>query len=198
MRIEFGVEVNPKFMRSRLHEFDVAVVAAGARIDMGAYAHVEGRERLVDALDVASGRIRPGKRVVVIGGGKIGLVLAESLAKLGAQLTVVETEKRIAGDVMPTFKWRHTAWVEELGISVRTCARLLRVTEEGVVVVDTKGEETAIAADTVIAASPRRSNQELFADFEWMVDELHGCGDALMPRGIDAAIHEGYRLGCRV
>jgi 2,4-dienoyl-CoA reductase (NADPH2) len=50
----------------------------------------------------------------------------------------------------------------------------------------------------VIAASPRKSNQELFAQFEWMVDELHGCGDALMPRGIDAAIHEGYRLGCRV
>ncbi len=58
-----------------------------------------------------------------------------------------------------------------------------------------KGEETFVAADTVIAAGPRKSNQELFREFEWMIDELHGCGDALMPRGLDAAIHEGYRLG---
>jgi 2,4-dienoyl-CoA reductase (NADPH2) len=31
-----------------------------------------------------------------------------------------------------------------------------------------------------------------------MVDELHGIGDAIMPRGLDQAIHEGYRLGCRL
>lgn len=53
-------------------------------------------------------------------------------------------------------------------------------------------------ADTVIATAPRHSNQELFHELEWMIDELHGCGDALIPRGIDAAIHEGYRLGARI
>jgi 2,4-dienoyl-CoA reductase (NADPH2) len=72
------------------------------------------------------------------------------------------------------------------------------VTASSAVVADAKGAVTEIAADSVIAASPRKSNQELFAEFEWMVDELHGCGDSLMPRGIDAAIHEGYRLGCRI
>ena len=198
VEVRFGTEANAKFMRSVLHRFDVCVVAAGARTDMGAYARLEGRERLVDALEVAQGRVQLGRQVVVIGGGKIGLAIAESLAKLGAQLTVIEADKRIAGDVIPTFKWRHTAWLEELGVDVRTSTRLVRVTASAAVVVDGKGAETQIPADTVVAAAPRRSNQELFAEFEWMVDELHGCGDALMPRGIDAAIHEGYRLGCRV
>ena len=198
VEMKFNTVANAKLMRSVLHQYDVCVVAAGARIDMEAYAHIEGRERLVDALDLAQGRVQPGKCVLVIGGGKIGLVLAESLAKAGAAVTVIEAEKRIAGDVMPTFKWRHSTWVEELGIAVRTSTRLVRVTADGAVVADAKGVETALLADTVIAASPRKSNQELFAEFEWMVDELHGCGDALMPRGIDAAIHEGYRLGCRV
>jgi 2,4-dienoyl-CoA reductase (NADPH2) len=58
--------------------------------------------------------------------------------------------------------------------------------------------EIFIPADTVIAAGPRKSNQEMFRDFEWMIDELHGCGDAIMPRGLDAAIQEGYRLGVRI
>jgi len=31
-----------------------------------------------------------------------------------------------------------------------------------------------------------------------MIDELHGCGDAILPRGLEAAIQEGYRLGVRI
>jgi 2,4-dienoyl-CoA reductase (NADPH2) len=198
VKLQFKTEASPKFMRSVLHQYDVCVVAAGARVDMNAYAHVEGREQLVDALDVAAGKVETGKRVVMLGGNKVGLVVAESLAKSGAEVTLIEPGKRIAEDVMPTFKWRHTAWVEELEIRVLTLARLLKITADGVVVSDSKNSEITIPADTVIAAAPRRSNQELFAEFEWMVDELHGCGDALMPRGLDAAIHEGYRLGVRI
>jgi len=198
VKLVLRTEANPKFMRSVLHQYDVCVVAAGARVDLQAYAHIEGRERIVDALEVAAGREAAGKRVVVIGGNKVGLVVAESLGKAGSEVVLLESGKRIAEDVMPTFKWRHTAWVEELGIRVLTATRLLKVTPLGVLVADAKGAQTTLPADTVIAAAPRRSNQELFAEFEWMVDELHGCGDALMPRGLDAAIHEGYRLGVRL
>ena len=198
VKMQFGTEANPRFMRSVLHQYDVCVVAAGARVDMAAYAHVEGRERIADALDVVAGRVAAGKRVVVLGGNKVGLVLAESLRKRGAEVTVIEPGKRIAEDVMPTFKWRHTAWLEELEIRALVSTHLVRVTADCAIVEDAKGARTVIPADTVIAAAPRRSNQELFGEFEWMVDELHGCGDALMPRGLDAAIHEGYRLGVRI
>ena len=198
IEIKFNTEANAKFMRSVLHQYDACVVATGAGIDLSAFRHVEGHERLVDALEVVRGRVKTGKRVVVIGAGKVGLVLAESLAKSGMEVTLVEEEKRIAGDVMPTFKWRHSAWVEELGIKTHTSSRPKRITAEGVTVVDAKGAETFVPADTVIAASPRKPNQALFHEFEWMVDELHGCGDSLIPRGMDAAILEGYRLGVRI
>jgi len=198
VKLQFNTEANPKFMRSVLHQYDVCVVAAGARVDREAFAHLEGGERIVDALDVAAGRVTAGKRVVVLGANKVGLVVAESLRKRGAEVTLVEPGKRIAEDVMPTFKWRHTSWLEELEIRVLTQTRLERVTAESAIVVDAKGAQTVIPADSVVAAGPRRSNQELFTQFEWMVDELHGCGDVLMPRGLDAAIHEGYRLGVRI
>jgi len=42
---------------------------------------------------------------VVIGRGKVGLTIAEALRKnQGADVTVVEKNKRIAGDVKPSFK----------------------------------------------------------------------------------------------
>ena len=204
MAAKLGIEVrlttavDPKMMRSVLHQFDVAVVAAGARVDLRALPAPEEEGLLVEAIDFALGKRRPGRRFVVLGGGKVGLTLAESLKSSGAEVVVVERERRVAGDVMPSWKWRHAAWIEELDIPTMTGCRVTRIAKAGVTVVDGKGSETTLPADTVIAASPVRGSQELFAELEWSIDELHGCGDAMVPRGLTQAIHDGYRLGCRL
>lgn len=197
--IRLNTEVHAKFMRSVLHQYDVCVIAAGASADRTHYESMEGADLMVDALDVAHGRVAAGKRVVVIGGGKVGLTIAEALRKnQGAEVTVVERNKRIAGDVKPSFKWRHASWVEELGIACLTSSRLLKVTRDGVTVRDGKGKETVLPADTVIFADGAKPAHDLFHEFEWMVDELHGVGDAMIPRGLEQAIQEGFRLGVRL
>jgi 2,4-dienoyl-CoA reductase (NADPH2) len=198
VELRLNTQADAKFMRSVLHDFDVCIVAAGARTDMAVFQYLEGADLLVDALEVAHGRAQVGKRVVMIGGGMIGLTISEFLAKTGHEVTVVEKDKRIGGDIMPTFKWRHTAWVDELGIQSVTSAQLVKVSKEGATVKTAKGEEKFIPADSVIVSSPRKANHDLFHEFQWMVDELHGGGDATVPRGLDQAIQEGYRLGCRI
>lgn len=198
IEMRFNTEANAKFMRSILHQFDVCLIAAGARTDMSWYRNVEGCERLVDALDLAHGKVAPAKRIVMIGAGKIGLTLAESLTTKGHEVVLVEEDKRIAGDVIPSFKWRHSAWVEELEIRTLTSTQLVAVTEDGARVRNNKGEEIFLPADMVVASGPRKSNHDLFHQFQWMIDELHGAGDAVIARGLDAAIHEGYRMGVRI
>ena len=177
IEIKFNTEANAKFMRSVLHQYDVCIVAAGARTDMAAYRHIEGANLLVDALDISTGKLKPAKRIVMIGGGKIGLTLAESLTKAGHEVVIVE---------------------EEMGIKTLTSTHLVKATAEGATVKNAKGEETFLPTDMVIISGPRKSNHDLFNEFQWMVDELHGAGDAVIARGIDAAIHEGYRLGVRI
>ena len=197
--IRLNTEVHAKFMRSVLHQYDVCVIAAGAMVDRKRYAHVKGAERMLDALDVAHGRAKAGRRIVVVGGGKIGLTLAESLRKhQDAEVTVIEAEKRIAGDVKPSFKWRHASWVEELGIACLTSSTLVEIDAGSVKVRNAKGQEIAVPADTVIQADGLAPAHALFHEFEWMVDELHGVGDALIPRGLEQAIHDGFRLGARL
>jgi len=199
IEVRLNTEVHAKFMRSVLHQYDVCVIAAGASIDRGRHAHVKGAERMLDALDVAHGRVKAGQRVVVVGGGKIGLTLAESLRKhQGAEVTVIEPAKRIAGDVKPSFKWRHASWVEELGIACLTSTTLAEVGADGVKVRNAKGEESFVPADTVIQADGVAPAHPLFHEFEWMIDELHGVGDAVIPRGLEQAIQEGFRLGVRL
>ena len=55
-----------------------------------------------------------------------------------------------------------------------------------------------IPADSVILAAEMAPAHALFGEFEWMVDELHGVGDAVIPRGLEQAIQEGFRLGVRL
>jgi 2,4-dienoyl-CoA reductase (NADPH2) len=199
IEVKYNATIDPKAMRGMLHQYDVAVVATGARIDHTLLPKPTQDGLLVDAADVASGRVMPGQRVVVLGGGKIGLTLAESLKQNhGRDVVVVDSEKRIAGDVMPSFKWRHTAWIEELGIPAHTSCKVLAIGDGGVRIGRADGSEEFLPADTVIAAVARRPNQELFHELEWMIDELHGCGDSLVPRGLTQAIHDGFRLGARL
>ena len=198
VEVRLNTEANAKFMRSVLHEYDACIIAAGARTDLESFRYMPGSELLIDALEVAHRRKQVGKRVVMLGGGAIGLTISEFLQKAGHEVTVVERDKRIGGDIMPTFKWRHTAWVDELGIKTICSAQLVKVTAEGATVKTAKGEEVFVPCDNVIVSSPRKANHDLFYEFQWMIDELHGGGDATVPRGLDAAIQEGYKLGVRI
>jgi 2,4-dienoyl-CoA reductase (NADPH2) len=197
VKVNLNTTVDPALMRDHLHEYDAAVIATGARLDRSQLPPVEDGVDILSAVDVACGRAQTQGKVAIIGGGKVGLTLAESLATQKVDVTIVETDKRLAGDVMPSWKWRHTAWVDELGIATALGVKIVKIARDGVHVVDKKGARV-IAADTIVAASPAAPAQELIHAFEWMVDEVHPCGDAVTPRGLGVAIQDGYRLGCRI
>ncbi len=134
--VRLNAAVDAKLMRGLLHQFDVAVVATGTRVDMTALPAPANSSILVDAFDVALGKVQPGRKVVVVGGGKIGLTLAESLKTQGCDIVIVERDKRIVGDVMPTWKWRHTAWIDELEIQTYTDSRVTHIGADHVIIAD--------------------------------------------------------------
>ena len=191
-------EVTSKLMREVLHQFDAAVIATGARFDTLAVPAPEAPGMLVDAREVALGKVRLGHKVVVLGGNEVGLTLAESLKTAGHDVAIVERAKRIAENVVPAWKWRHTAWIEELEIPTYPDCQVVAIRKGMVTIRNGKGKETQLTADMVIAASPARANQALVHELEWSIDELHTCGDASSPRGLTQAIHDGYRLGCQI
>lgn len=200
MLSKLNVKVQPNTrvkgdFRKHYPEIDVVVLATGADIDT-ALPSTNGT-RVLSGYDVIDGKVEVGENIIVIGGGKVGLSIAESLASAGKNVTVLEAEKRIAQDVMATWKWRHITWVQELGIKTVTSVKIKEIRPEGVAVINEKGDETVIEADTVIS-SARYSNQALLDDLEYAVDELYSIGDAIKPRGLYQAIQEGYRMGARL
>ncbi|RUM99847.1 dihydrolipoyl dehydrogenase [Pseudaminobacter arsenicus] len=109
------------------------------------------------------------EKLVVVGGGYIGLELGTAFAKLGSKVTVVEAEPR----VLPQYDAELTRPVVkrlgELGITVLTGAKAKRLSSKGdALLVETKdGAEKKLPADKVLVTVGRKPVME-----GWGLEEL--------------------------
>ena len=98
------------------------------------------------------------KKLVVVGGGYIGLELGTVYRKLGAEVAVVEAQDRI----LPTYDAELTkpvaAALARMGIELHLGRKVLGLNAEGnaVRLQDAAGAETQLAADRVLIAVGRR------------------------------------------
>jgi 2,4-dienoyl-CoA reductase (NADPH2) len=75
---------------------------------------------------------------------------------------------------------------------------LREIVDGKAMLVGPEGEEAEIDADVIIQAGPRQSRQGLEREIRDVCDELYMIGDAVLPRSLTEAIHEGFKLGARV
>jgi len=193
--LHLETEVTPKLV-SKVAP-DVAVVATGARIPASALPGADGAKVIYADRFCESDLVR-GQRVICIGGERAGLVVAERLAEAGNEVALTDEGGRIAGDVIPTFKWRHASWLKELRIEVLKGTRAVAVTDEGLRLVDAEGNETVRPCDLLVVGGPRLPDNALTSTLAFRCDELYTVGDAIVPRNLCEAIHEGYKLGVRI
>ncbi|MRR14985.1 MAG: FAD-dependent oxidoreductase [Deltaproteobacteria bacterium] len=106
----------------------------------------------------------PGK-LIVLGGGPVGLELAQAMGRLGAAVTVVEAADQILGpedaDMAAIIRRR----LEQEGITILTSTRAVRAASDGGQIHLTTGDAAGggirvITADALLAAAGRRPNTE--------------------------------------
>jgi NADPH-dependent 2,4-dienoyl-CoA reductase/sulfur reductase-like enzyme len=144
--------------------FDLLMVATGARpvrpeVEGIDAPHVHGVQTLDDAarlLDDAKRR-RPAS-VVVVGGGYIGLEMAEAFQSRGASVTIVEAGPELMPSLDPDVGATVARAVRGMGIDVRTGTALNAVHEDRI---STSAGD--LPADLVILGTGVRPNTELGA-----------------------------------
>ena len=118
--------------------------------------------RIVDSTGALAFRDVPA-RLVVIGGGYIGLEIGTLYAKLGAKVTVVEALPAILPGTDPELAQIVARRLKKMGVEVLTGAKAKAWTDKGdhaVVQVETAKGEITIDADKVLVAVGRRPNSE--------------------------------------
>ncbi|OBZ95096.1 dihydrolipoamide dehydrogenase [Pararhizobium polonicum] len=109
------------------------------------------------------------QRLVVVGGGYIGLELGTAFAKLGAQVTVVEATQQILPQYDAELVRPLAKRLGDLGIRVLTGAKAKGLSDEGVaLLIETaEGEEQRLPADKILVTVGRKPRTE-----GWGLDEL--------------------------
>jgi 3-phenylpropionate/trans-cinnamate dioxygenase ferredoxin reductase subunit len=152
----------------RSHDYDTLVFATGTRArDLplpgirlaGVYSlrKIDDVRRLRPALDGAG-------RIVIVGGGYIGLEVAAVLRQEGRAAIVVEAEgrvmKRVAGEAISSF---FDAFHRSRGVDIRLNARLASIDGDTRATGVTLASGDRIAADLVLVATGARANDDLAA-----------------------------------
>jgi 3-phenylpropionate/trans-cinnamate dioxygenase ferredoxin reductase subunit len=149
--------------------------------------------------------IRPGARVVIVGGGYIGLETAATCAKLGCSVKVLEMADRIMNRVVAPvvstfFAAEHAKHGVEILVEARVAALAGRDRVEGVVCAD----GTVHAADFVVVGVGAEARTDLAraaglaCDNGIVVDEFCRTSDPAIYAAGDCTNHPSPRYGRRL
>jgi 2,4-dienoyl-CoA reductase-like NADH-dependent reductase (Old Yellow Enzyme family)/thioredoxin reductase len=169
---------------------DVVIVATGSELAVPDMPGVDGLN-VVAAQTLLAKRMQfVGERMVVIGGGMLGLETAEYLAAQGNIVTVLKRYKTISRRLEPLYRDYLLRKLREEGVEIITGVEVEEITGSGVVLRDGQGGRRLIPADRVVMARGVRPSDNLARELE----DLHPVvvGDALQPRKIIDAVREGF------
>jgi 2,4-dienoyl-CoA reductase (NADPH2) len=198
------------------------ILATGGEPVTPAIPGVTG-DNVVQAWDVLAGKVATGRKVVIIGGGAVGIETALLLAEQGTlsgeelkfllvngavgpeklyqlategtkELVVVEMADSLGANFGKSTRWGMLQDVSRFGVKTLLQARVLAITEAGVRV-EHGGREQLLPADTVILAVGTRAANPLEKVAQELGIACQVVGDALTPGTVFEANHQGYNAG---
>jgi dihydrolipoamide dehydrogenase len=130
-------------------------LAGGSSPAMPPIPGLDGIEDPWTNRDATTARAIP-DRLVIMGGGVVGCEMAQAFQVLGAQVTLVEGERRLLPREEPFACEQVTAALDRYGVDVRTGQRAERVEQRDAVVSVTLTDGATVEGDTLLVALGRR------------------------------------------
>ena len=132
-----------------------------------------------------------GHRIFVIGGGSVGIEVAEYLNSLGKTVTVIEMFDRICRDLGPLNRVNVLERVSGSGIEILLETKVLELNEKGIVLLRGEREECLACPDTVVIAMGNRPNP---TPYKGKGIRVHSIGDCRKVGNAMDAIHDAFHL----
>ncbi|MDI6872863.1 MAG: NAD(P)/FAD-dependent oxidoreductase [Actinomycetota bacterium] len=143
----------------------------------------------LEAREVLLEKVKPGKRVLVVGAGPVGMETADFLIDRGHEVTVVEEAEAPPVSPLTSHGYYLHRRLREHG-KLLLGSRVMRVTKSGAIILRGSAEEV-LEADSVVWAVGSAPCREPLLVTEEMGLRTVSVGDAVEPRRLLEAIHEG-------
>jgi NADPH-dependent 2,4-dienoyl-CoA reductase/sulfur reductase-like enzyme len=170
---------------------DRIIVATGSRPTV---PPIPGLKDVLTAEQVLTGSREAGNRVLILGGGLVGIEMAEHLARQRKEVTVVELLEDIARDMEMITRKMTLKRLQQLPVQVHSSTRLARMEKgEAFVIVGESEEQRSLGTfDSVLVSVGRRSHDLLSEKLRSAGIPVSVIGDAREPGQIFDATREGH------
>ncbi|MDP2952770.1 MAG: FAD-dependent oxidoreductase [Chloroflexota bacterium] len=175
---------------------EVVVVAAGGTPKRPNIPGAAG-PNVVTVPEVLLGTGKIGQKAIVVGGGLVGCETAEYLAEKGKAVTILEMLPRIGNDLLPPNRWEMMVRLRKGGVKMETEVDVQSIEKNGIRA-SKAGKSLFFEADTVVLAVGSKADNQLAAQLQGQVPELHLVGDCADPKGIPEAMESGFMVGQRI
>ncbi len=220
IQVVMGIPVDRKTLAAE--KPDCVILATGGEPITPPIPGVD-RKHVVQAWEVLAGTVATGRRVVVVGGGAVGIETALLLGEIGTlsgeelkfllvngavapeklyklategtkEVVVVEMADTLGANFGKSTRWGMLQDVSRYGVKTLTQAKVLEITEAGVRI-EHGGEISELPADNVVLAVGTRSANPLQKLVEELGIAFNVVGDAMAPATVFEANHQGYNAG---
>ncbi len=198
-RLGIELELDRKITLSDVEEKnpDAVVIATGATELIPSIPGVD-QGNVITSREVLQGYDNIKKRVLVIGGGAVGLEIAELLVEKGKDVTVVEMLNKIGQGMGATVRWNLINRLRKKGIKIFSSTQVNEISHHGIIVTTEGHKEAWTGFDNIVLAVGMTSRSELVDEIKEKVKEVYVIGDAVAPRrGVDA-MREAAEVGRRI
>ena len=173
------------------NDFDAVIVAVGAK---QVVPPIPGVDKAKMSFDVFGHEDTVGKKVVIIGGGAIGVELGIHLNGLGHECTIVEMAEYLASKAQLTERTAYLIHLEKTKVNTMVNTACREITDKGVWVENEEGRKF-LEADTVIIAVGTKALEEEREKFKDTAFDVISVGDCVEASSIVHAVHTGFDAG---
>lgn len=191
--VYLGTEADPEMLKKE--GFDTVIIAVGAQPIVPPIPGADGKN-VIQAVDTVLKESSIGEKVVVIGGGEVGVEMALYLARKGHDVCVIEMRNRLAEDSAPVHfrSMLQNAWEAEPTFHEITKAVCTGISESGVTYKDEAGTEHTLSADTVILATGMMPYHDEYLKLSTGDYRVYRIGDCEAVGSIQTAMRTGFAI----
>jgi 2,4-dienoyl-CoA reductase-like NADH-dependent reductase (Old Yellow Enzyme family)/thioredoxin reductase len=178
---------------------DAVILATGAVTRIPPIKGVE-KAMVVLGEDILAGKANPGNRIVIIGGGGIGVEVADFTGQRQKDVTIIEMlpEIGVATGIPLIVTQVLIPRLKRYGVKMITNATVKEIDDHAVTIAIGEKEMRLEGVDQVAIAAGAVSVNDLAAKLDGRVREIYVIGDAKEPRTVFEATQEGAEAARKV
>jgi 2,4-dienoyl-CoA reductase-like NADH-dependent reductase (Old Yellow Enzyme family)/thioredoxin reductase len=174
---------------------DFVIVATGSKPII---PNIPGLDNPITPEEVLTENREMGNRILIIGGGMVGMEVAEFLAQKGSKCVVIEILEEVAQDMVPLSRSLMMKRLSVLPVEIHTLTKLARLENHHAIVEHDGNQDDLGAFDSVVVAVGNQTFEPLSRGLRQQGIAVGVAGDAAQPSNIHNAVISGHEVALTV